>query len=443
MGKETFELPAETQALLDEAVKSHVDKSLGDYLPEAFTKASEKFRDMAEAGESGGVTAAKLLGVWSEEEERNVRNIGRSNSIYRSQADYKRAVGQAKFLGEYLTALYDKSMDAVETVRKAHPDQFPTTIRANFNESSSGQGVELVPANWSSEIIQLAEGYGYVPAIARNYPMTAKTEYLNRGGSTTAAMVGEEAAPTPIDSSNFFAQTAMVAKTGAAAFLVTRELLRDAKPAFIRFMTDELARAMAQLRDEQFFKGSGTGANHTGIINTSGPNVVYQGGASNSGKTTRAHVSWLDLKRLLFAVNMAQAANAIFVFPQSTFGYLAVELDGQNRPIWNLQQPPAIGNGLGVIGPNTFITPMGKRCIVVPDSCFPTDAVTTSCALFGDFSRYAYWGEREGLGIEIFKESYNGTALSGVRRSALEITQSYGQAFPAPAAFGNLKTSTT
>ncbi|MBK8912966.1 MAG: phage major capsid protein [Chlorobi bacterium] len=443
MGKENFELPAEAQALLDEAVKSHIEKSVGTYLPDAFTKAADKFRDMVEAGEQSGATPAKMLGLWQEEEERNVRNIGRSTSIYRSQADYKRAVANAKFLGEYLTALHDKSVDAIETVRKAHPDQFPETVRANFNESSSGQGVEIVPANWSSEIIQTAEQYGYVPSIARNYPMTAKTEYLNRGGSTTAAMVGEEAAPTPIDSTSFFAQTAMVAKTGAAAFLVTRELLRDAKPAFIRFMTEELGRAMAQLRDEQFFKGSGTGANHTGIINTSGTNTAYQGGASNSGKTTRALVSWVDLKRLLFSVNMASTANGIFIFPQSTFGYLATEIDGDNRPIWNLQQPPAIGNALGVIGPNTFITPMGKRCIVVPDSCFPTDAVTTASALFGDFSKHAYWGEREGLGIEIFKESYNGTALSGVRRSALEITQAFGQAFPAPGVFGVLKTSTT
>ncbi len=411
------------------------------WIDEAATRAYDRMQAQIQKAE----TPEELVGVFDQEDRRQVRSIGRPGAVFRSRAQYESAAKEAKIVGKFIRAVMERDHASIEQLAKENPEWYPAPLRANFNETSTGQGAELVPAFWSDQIVGVAEVYGYARAIANLYPMSGKTEYLNRGGSTIAMMVGEQSAPTPIDSTSFFQQTSLIARVGAAAFLTTLELMKDAKPAFIQYMTRELGRAMAQLEDQQYFNGDGTGNNHTGLINTAGVTVSYLGNASNSTKTSFEKITWKDLFRLMLTVPMSLATGAIFVVPQTVFGYLVMETDTSNRPIWNFQNPPNVGGvqGIGPLGSSTFWTPFGKPLVVVPDGCFPSSAAGKACAIYGDHKQFGYFGELEGMGMETYRENYNGVALSGVRRIAIETSQRFGIAFPAPSAFGVLKTSLT
>lgn len=354
---------------------------------------------------------------------------------------------QAKHIGQMLMHVKDKNILALDELRKSAPQWYRdenTVRRAYGTEGTSAQGGYLVPTFWEQQIFTTAEKYGFARALAKNYPMPGQTVKFNRGGSVTGGMVAEEAAPTPTDASSFFAQSTMTAKRSAAAFITSRELLADAQPAFIDYITNELARFMAQTEDTQFFIGSGSGANHTGIKTTSGTTVVYCGGASNSGKDTFAEVSWKDLYRLRLGLNTSVSANGMYVVPQTIFGYLIQETDSNGRPIWDISAPVNFDQtGIGALAGNTYFTPGGKKMVVVPDGLFPSDAVTTMCGIYTDFSQYTFFGELQGLETQVFDQIYNDVALSGVNRIAIEVAERFGTCFPAPAAIGVLKTSTT
>lgn len=349
---------------------------------------------------------------------------------------------KAKHIGQLLTAHLDKDFQKLDKLRSEAPQFYAQ--KAYATEGTDAQGGYLVPTFWADEIATTAEQYGFARALAKRVPMQSSTMKFNRGGSVTGGMVAEEAAPTAVDASSFFAQVTLTAKRSAAAFLTSRELLADAQPAYMDFITTELARFMAETEDIQFFTGSGSGANLSGIKTISGTTVTYCGGSSSSGKDTFAEISWTDLINLRLSLNTSVSANGIFVVPQTIFGYLLKEKDSNNRPIFDLNAPVQFDQtGISALNGNMFLTPTGKKMVVVPDGLFPSTAVTTMCAIFTDFSRYSIFGERQGLEIQTFKEMYNSIALSGVNRIALEISERFGIAFPAPAAIGILKTSTT
>jgi HK97 family phage major capsid protein len=394
---------------------------------------------------TGADVKALTATIEAQAKEKAAVDAARGEAIVKVGTDREAPARKAKGVGLYLKALVDREYVEAEKISRDYANDIGSVTKANFNETTDAQGGFLAPSVWVDDIFATVEKAGYARRLAKIYPMTAKTHKLNRGGSVTAAMVAEESAPTPIDSASFFSQTTLTAKRAAAAFLTSRELLADATPAYYAYMTGELGRAIAALEDAQFFKGAGTGAEHTGLIGTSGVNTQYFGGASNSGKDTISEVSWKDLTRVLVSQNGTTLSNGTFVIPQTVFAYLMQETDGvSGRPIWNAQQPVDAAKyvGMEALAGNVFWTPIGRPAVIVPDALFPTTAVTTTHIIFGDFSK-AFFGPREEAEVQTFRESYNGTALSGVNRIAVEVSERFGIAFPAPAEFTLIKTSTT
>lgn len=360
-------------------------------------------------------------------------------------------VEQAQHLGKFLKAAMTFDQANVEKVRADAP-HFYTSIGkvSNLLEGSSAPGGYIVPTFWSEEIYTGVEKYGFARKLCKMFPMQTLTHYLNQGGAVTGGFTAEGSAPTVLDATSFFSQTPLTAKRLTAAFITSRQLLDDATPAYMDFMTAELSRFLAQEEDKALFNGSGSGANPTGIIGTSGVNVKYQGNSSSSGKTTRANISWRDLMYVRNSMNTSLTANAVFVACQTSFGALCTELAGVSgsvQPVGaltSLFQPIEVPDaGIGAAQANQYMTPTGKRLYVVPDSCFPTDAVTTACIIYGDFSQYALFGTRSDAEVQTFKESYGGTSIGGTNQWAIEIQERVGFAFPVASAFTLLKTSTT
>jgi HK97 family phage major capsid protein len=359
----------------------------------------------------------------------------------KAEHDAKR--DQARIVADYITEITKGNIGKAEDIANRANERYIT--RANFNTGTNSQGGFAVPQFWVEEIMRYSDIFGYARALAKIYPMRGKTENITSSGSFSAAVVSEGSSLTLTDSANFYTGTTLTAKRIVGGCIVSEEQLRDATPAFLDYTISGLAQAVAEAEDKQFFKGTGNAPEFTGCLNLSGTSVVYQGGASNSGKDTFAEISWKDLINLRLAVNASVGANGVFVVPQSVFGYLLKETDGVNgRPIWDMIRPLEVPSiGLTALENNTYITPTGRPMHVVPDSLFPTSAVTTPSAIYADFSQYSILGIREDVVVDEYKEYFANTGLGGTSQRGIMVAESIGIAFPAPSAIGILKTSTT
>lgn len=359
------------------------------------------------------------------------------------KAEHDTRNDKARVVANYITAITKGQIGLAEEIANRANEQYLT--RANFNTGTNSQGGFAVPQFWVEEIMSYADRFGYARALAKIYPMRGKVENIASSGSFSAAVVAEGSSLTLTDSANFYTGTALTAKKIVGGCIVSDEQLRDATPAFLDYTISGLAQAVAEAEDKQFFKGTGNAPEFTGCLALSGTSVVYQGGASNSGKTGFSNISWKDLINLRLAVNSSVGSNGVFVVPQSVFGFLLKETDAVNgRPIWDMIRPMEVNSiGLTALENNTYVTPTGRPMHVVPDSLFPTSAVTTASAVYADFSQYSILGIREDVAVDEYKEYFASTGLGGTSQRGIMVSESIGIAFPAPSAIGVLKTSTT
>ena len=351
---------------------------------------------------------------------------------------------KAEIVAKFIVARH-KGLEGVadEICREANAKFNGQQNRANFNSGNSAQGGALVPEFWADEIQSYADAYGYTRALAKVYPMRGKTEKLTSSGAFTGGVVAEGSALTLTDSTNFFTSTSLIAKKLVAGCVVSEEELQDAVPAFYDYVTNGLARALAETEDKQFFNGDGISPNFTGLISTSGTTVTFQGGSSTSGKDTFAEISWKDLINLRLSINSSVGANGAFVVPQSVFGYLMKETDSVNgRPIFDMVKPmdvPAIG--MTALEGNTYVSITGRPLHVVPDALFPSSAASKASAIYCDFAQFTVMGIREDISINEYKEYFGATGLGGTHQKGIEVVERVAFAFPAPSAIGVLKTS--
>jgi HK97 family phage major capsid protein len=375
---------------------------------------------------------------------RNMNPINQPQSGFvKVKAEHDAKRDQARIVADYLNEMTKGNRGKAEDIANRANEKYVT--RANFNTGTNSQGGFAVPQFWVEEIMSYADRFGYARALSKIYPMRGKVENITSSGAFSAAVVAEGSSLTLTDSTSFYTGTALTAKKIVGGCIVSDEQLRDATPAFLDYTISGLAQALAEAEDKQFFKGTGNTPEFTGCTILSGTSVVYQGGASNSGKTGFANISWKDLINLRLAVNSGVGANGVFVVPQSVFGYLLKETDAVNgRPIWDMIRPMEVNSiGLTALENNTYVTPTGRPMHVVPDSLFATSAVTTPSAVYCDFSQYSILGIREDVAVDEYKEYFASTGLGGTSQRGIMVSESIGIAFPAPSAIGVLKTSTT
>lgn len=369
-------------------------------------------------------------------------NPTQGHGFVKVKADHDARRDQARVVADYIKAKHMGDHATANEVARQANERYVT--RANFNTGTASQGGAVVPAFWVEEIMNFADRFGYARALAKIYPMRGNKEYLASSGNFTAAVVAEGSGLTVTDSTNFFTQTTLQSQKVVGGAILSVEQLEDATPAFLDYVVNGLGRAIAGKEDEQFFNGNGTAPNFTGALNVSGATVKYLGGASNSGKTAFANISWTDLVDLRLGLNSTVGANGVFVVPQSVFGYILKELDQQDRPIWNQLQPMEVPSlGLTALEGNTYVTPFGRPMHVVPDSLFPTSAANKGCALYADFAQFSILGIREDIVVNEYKEYFGSTGLGGTHQKGIEVVERIGIAFPAPSAIGVLKTSAT
>jgi HK97 family phage major capsid protein len=364
-----------------------------------------------------------------------------SSGYVKIKADHDARNEKARTISNWITAVQKGREGVADDIARAANEKFQT--RANFNTGTSSQGGAAVPQFWVEEIMSVTDTFGYARALSKIYPMRGKTENLVSSGAFTGGVVAEGSSLTVTDSTNFFTATAMTAKKIVAGAIISEEQLQDATPAFLDYVVNGLGRALAETEDKQFFNGDGLSANFTGLLNTSGTTVTFQGGSSTSGKDTFAEISWKDLINLRLSINSGVGANGVFVVPQTVFGFLMKETDSVNgRPIFDMVKPMDVPSiGMTALEGNTYVSITGRPLHVVPDALFPTSAASKASAIYADFSQFTVMGIREDVTINEYKEYFGATGLGGSHQKGIEVVERVAFAFPAPSAIGILKTS--
>lgn len=364
-------------------------------------------------------------------------NIGRPGFLYASQDDYEQKQAEARHTMKFLRAVRERNDATLETLQKEAPEFY--VQKANFNTGTDAQGGYLVPDAWENQIVQAVNKYGYAARLFKNYPMSTQTVNLTTGSSVTGYEVAETGYPTTTDSSSFFTQVPLTAKRFAAGYIASNVELQDAIPAFVAYMAEEIGRGIAKRVDQTAIKGATGSSNHfDGVTVVSGTQTVNMG----AGDTAFSNISWTDLLDLEAEVADGVLDGATFLLPRAVWNHLRKEKDSSLRPIWTNERPADYARQVGLdnLGSAVQPGPNGSYPIVIcPDDLFATSAAATACAVFGDFSRHAYYGIREGMTVKTFNERWNGTDLG--HSTAYEGTLRIGIAFNDPAAFSVLKTA--
>lgn len=328
----------------------------------------------------------------------------------------------------------------VKRIERAYPGYME---KANFNETTNAQGAYVVPEEWFNEIFSAVDEYGFAPRLFRQTTISKKTLHMHGRGTIAASFVAEGAAVTAHDASDFYSRTDVTAKLLKVAVKMTEEWGEDVDPYVINDITEEMSRALAQELDRVAFVGNtGSGDAFTGILNAVTSNVVYMGGANNSGKTAFSNISWTDLAPLISAVP-SYRGNRMFIASDTVFQNLRTETAGASdkTPIWNRTAPMGMAGARGLEGleGNTYWTPLDFPMIVVPDAVWNSSAANKAAVVFGDYSKYAVIGTRKQVTSKFFDQYYDG-ALNG-QTEVIELSQRVAVAFPKEDAFAVLKTA--
>ncbi len=144
-------------------------------------------------------------------------------------------------------------------------------------EGTATAGGHLVPTPLASRVIDLARNASRVmQAGATTVPMTSQTLKLARlAGEGTPAWKAEGAAITAADMT--FAPVTFTAKTMVRLVKLSVELFEDADPSAEDVIATSFAAQMAQELDRAALRGSGTGQEPRGVLNTSGVTVTDHG----------------------------------------------------------------------------------------------------------------------------------------------------------------------
>jgi len=149
-------------------------------------------------------------------------------------------------------------------------------------------------------------------------------EIPRRTGTTTAAWIAEDAALSSTDST--YDKISLVPKTVGALTKYTRKMLLQSSPEIEQLTRNDLMSVIAVELDRVAINGSGSGAEPTGILNTSGVNSVALG----TNGLAPTYQSVVDMEREV-AIDNADVGQLAFLTNAKVRGKLrTVEKSGTN-----------------------------------------------------------------------------------------------------------------
>jgi len=263
-------------------------------------------------------------------------------------------------------------------------------------ESNNALGGYLVPEEFAGDIINLVEQYGVFRANARVVSMSSDTRVQpKRASGITAYFIGEGATITSSD--NGFDNVRLTAKKLAVYTRLSNELNEDAAVDLGAWVAQECARAFAQKEDECGFIGTGT-STYGGIV-----------GATEALKGVSATIA--SIKGLQVGTGNAYSELVLADF-NGVVGRLPQFADTANAA-WYVSRTfyhnvmrkladAASGNTNETLAMGVNREPIFMGYPVRIAQAMPsTEANSQVCALLGDLSQGALFGDRRGIAVSL------------------------------------------
>lgn len=267
-----------------------------------------------------------------------------------------------------------------------------------LSKGTTTAGGFLVPTSLSNQIIRSERDMGAIAQLC-NEIRTEGGETLNLPANTahgTASWTAESIAYTPSDET--FAQIALGAYKSTAKIIVSEELVQDSQFELEGFLAREFGERLGVLQNTAFVIGDGSGK-PTGLLSSTTASNVTTSTAATGNATS---FSYTALVTFAFALPRQYRQNAAWVVNDTSARNLYLMVDGQSRPLWNV-------NVAGT-GPDTFL---GYPIYTDPD--LPAPAAGTISVLFGDFRRGYTVRRANGIGMQRQNELHSDNGQIGFR----------------------------
>lgn len=300
-----------------------------------------------------------------------------------------------------------------------------------LNEGTDNAGGYLVPEEFRSEVIRLAEDFGIIRRQCRVVPMKRDTMKLPKiASSVTVYWPGEATAGT--ESQPVLGQVSLVAKTLVGLTPITNELLEDADVDTIDLLVQLFAEAIAGEEDNQGLMGSGSP--FTGVMNASGTTVVTMA----SGKDTFSELTADDLRDLVSQVKPLALGGSGFYMHRAVWAIVQKLKDTSGQYIASTSNPLITGDASKATGVVGYVW---GYPVYLSDKLPSTTAVSTKFILFGNL-KFAYLGDRKQMTIAISEEATIGSVnLFESNMSAVRVTERIAFETALASAFAILKTA--
>jgi len=265
-----------------------------------------------------------------------------------------------------------------------------------LSKATAGAGANLVPTDFYNQIINVIRVKGPINELA-NTIVTESGETIQIPTVTShgvATWLAENAAYVPSD--EVFGQTSLGAYKVGTSVIVSEELLTDSAFPLDSYLSNEFGQRIGVLEETGYSVGDGTGK-PMGIANAASGVATITAAVGNS--TT---YSYTALVTMIFSLPSQYRSGAVFIVADGAARNFYLMLDGQNRPLWNVN---VAGNG-----PDTFL---GYPIYTSPDLAVP--AASSKDAIFGDI-RQGYMIRRvNGFSLQRQNELYSNNGQIGFR----------------------------
>jgi HK97 family phage major capsid protein len=268
-----------------------------------------------------------------------------------------------------------------------------------LNKTTTTAGGFLVPTDMYNDVLRALRFQGSVASLAKVITTASGDNLLYPVNSAhgVATWTAESAGYTLSDET--FAQVTLSAFKAATIIKVTEELMTDSAFPLDSFLAQEFGERISVLQETGYVVGTGTGQPQ---------GMIVAGGATSNVTTVNAAVgnagayTYSALVTAVFSLPQQYRANAKFLVADATARDLYLMVDGQQRPLWNVNMSDN--------GPDTFL---GYPIYTHPD--VPAPAVSVISLLFGDFNRTYAIRQVDGFSMQRLGELYAENGQVGFR----------------------------
>lgn len=259
----------------------------------------------------------------------------------------------------------------------------------NMFEGSTNDGGLFVPEQISSEIIINRNNYGIARQNVRVVPMsTDHQKWPTWITGTTASFVAEQG--TVSTSTPNYNMVSLTAEKLGGISIFSRELAEDAALDIGNLVISEWGYALAKKEDDTVFIGdaSSTYGGFEGFVHKFENNTSLAGVVSfASGHTAASSADNADITSVMAALPQYAEPNAKFYCSRAV-----------KAKLFDRLKAVAGGNRVDTLGLKPDNEYLGYPIVVV-NSMTNTEQANKCCFLFGDLTRAALFGSRNGLNI--------------------------------------------